>query len=792
LGFSQAGLSAWLNFFARAIVFTLINIINMTFNRALLYTIIGSLFAVLFIPLFVNNSLFFPFITGKNFAFRIIVEIAGLCYIILMLRDKTYRPKLSYILASIFAFVLIVGVANVFSSNPVKSFLSNFERMEGWITLAHLALYFILLISVLPTWKYWRSFLQTSVGVSVIVCIHGFMQLSGAAAIHQSTSRLDASFGNATYLAVYMLFHIFITAILLARYRKDSKVKYSTDAPVWYADIVVWTYALIILFQTIVLFYTATRGSILGLIGGFIVAAFLLAFTERDNKVLRNISFSIIVTLTVLVALFITFRSSDFIKNNEVLGRLASISATDNTTKARFMIWNMAYEGVTQDSKHFMVGWGQESFNYLFSTYYNPGMYGQEQWFDRSHNVFFDWLTAAGFLGLLAYLSMFGFTVWTIWRKSNFSNLEKSLITGMLAGYFFHNLFVFDNIVSYIMFFTILAYVHANIRVADAFAASVDRRNNKEPELSPGLQYSGIILATIIFIGVFYQYNYKAIAANTDLIRALTQTRIVAADNSSSLAYTKANVDAFNRVIAYNTIGLYEAREQLLDVAQKSLGNNTEASVRAELVNLAKTEIGRQLQETPEDVRYYVLGGSFYQNIGDVANAEKLLTKAAQLSPNKQSLLFVLGSNYFAQNKAAEALAVFKKAYELDTEFTEAKTLYGLVALYLGQDKITNDLLGPGPIMDQRFLAAYKSIKKYDLMIAYLEKNVEQKSGDVQAQVQAHVALAAGYMTVGNKTKAITTLQNIKKITSDATIATQIDSLIKDIKAGKNPLEPKN
>ena len=35
--------------------------------------VFGGLFLVLFLPLYVENDFFFPFITGKNFAFRIIV-----------------------------------------------------------------------------------------------------------------------------------------------------------------------------------------------------------------------------------------------------------------------------------------------------------------------------------------------------------------------------------------------------------------------------------------------------------------------------------------------------------------------------------------------------------------------------------------------------------------------------------------------------------------------------------------------------------------------------------------------
>jgi hypothetical protein len=348
----------------------------MTLNRSLFFTVVGLLFAALLVPLFVSTSLFFPFITGKNFAFRIIVELAGLGWVILVLLDKSYRPKFSWISIAIVAFVVVVGVADILGSNPVKSFLSNFERMEGWITLAHLLLYFLVLTAIFRTWAFWKRFFQVSVVVSAIVGIYGFMQLAGAAAIHQSVSRLDASFGNATYLAVYMLFHVFITVILLARHLKDSKIKDARDAKVWYADWVVYVYGAMMIVQAVILFFTATRGSILGLIGGFIVAAILVVVTERENKTLLKISVGVLVAIVALVGVFLLAKNTSFVKNNGVLGRIASISLNDGTTKSRFMIWDMAWKGVTQDPKHFVIGWGQESFNYLFNTYYNPGMYG--------------------------------------------------------------------------------------------------------------------------------------------------------------------------------------------------------------------------------------------------------------------------------------------------------------------------------------------------------------------------------------------------------------------------------
>ena len=754
----------------------------MTLNRSLFFTIVGLLFAVLAVPLIVANNFFFPFITGKNFTFRILVEVAALLWVVLMLRDSQYRPKFSWLSIAVVVFVAIVGVADIFSANPIKSFLSNFERMEGWITMAHLLVYFLMLGTLFKKWSIWEKFLQTSVAVSIISCIYGFMQLGGVAAIHQSVSRLDASFGNSAYLAIYMLFHVFITIILLYRW-----IKRKYFGLVWYADPIFYVYIVIVLMQASVLFFTATRGSILGLIGGLIIACILVAITEREQLMLRKVAIGILIGLVAIVGLFLMTKNSAFVQHNEVLSRIASISASDGTTKSRFMIWNMAWQGAVSSPKHFLIGWGQESFNYVFNQYYNPGMYDQEQWFDRSHDIFFDWLAASGILGLLAYLSMFGLTVYNLWWKSKFSSLEKSLITGLLAGYFFHNIFVFDNITSYILFFAVMAFVHASVvYFGDEGEKTAQQKNEPAQQLDLSFQYAGMILAGVVFIFIFYQFEYKPIAANVTLIKALTQVQLpVNVGGDAPIVYTESNVQAFKDALAYNTVGLYETREQLLDIAQKSTTGSSDDKVKQDLVALAGQEIAEQLKETPNDVRYYVLGGTFMQNIGDYKDAAPFLLKAQTLSPSKQSILFAVGSNYFALGDSADAIATFKKAYELDTTFGEAKNLYALVAFYEGQTKITDSLLGPGPIMDPRFLGAYKNTKHYDLMIAYLEKGVVQNPNDIQARI----SLADGYVIIGSIDKAVTALQSIKKLTADPNASKQIDAWVVAVEAGKNPFE---
>ena len=128
-----------------------------TINTILKYSIITGLALIAFIPLYVSNSLFFPFITGKAFAFRIIVEIIAVLWLVLVLRqrgtseagnDRSIAPRVNYLTIGITAFMFIVLIADLFGYNILRSIWSNFERMEGWITIVHLWAYFIIMSSI--------------------------------------------------------------------------------------------------------------------------------------------------------------------------------------------------------------------------------------------------------------------------------------------------------------------------------------------------------------------------------------------------------------------------------------------------------------------------------------------------------------------------------------------------------------------------------------------------------------------------------------------------------------------
>ena len=295
---------------------------NIGMKKYLKWIIYGGLFLIPFVPFLVDSSLFFPFITSKAFAWRAIVEIIFGAWILLAIVEPKYRPRKSIILYSLLVFTIIIGLADIFSVAPAKSFWSNFERMEGYVTILHLDMLFLVVASVFKEGE-WKKWLNTWLATSFIMVIYCFLQLAGVLEIHQSGVRVDGTLGNSAYLAVYLLFNIFFALVLFMREKKGSILK--------------WVYGILIILQTIILYYTATRGTILGLFGGLLIVAFLNIRNNEDRGI-KKISIVGIVLFVVLVSGFFLVRNTSFVQNNDVLSRFSQISLSEIKTEGRSFI----------------------------------------------------------------------------------------------------------------------------------------------------------------------------------------------------------------------------------------------------------------------------------------------------------------------------------------------------------------------------------------------------------------------------------------------------------------------
>ncbi len=729
------------------------------------WSVFAGLFAVPFLTLYVANDMFFPYITGKNFWFRIIVDFTLVAWILLALYDASYRPKFSWIAGGFGTLLVVMFFANLFGENPNASFWSNFERMDGYVSLVHTFLYMLILGSVITTHKLWNYLLNTSLIVAGYVSLYGLAQYAGMV---QGSGRIDSTLGNAAYMAIYTLFHIFIALWLLV-----------SASQTWQKAL----YALSIPMFTFVLVETGTRGTAVGLVVGIAVMSAYIGLFGAQFKQFRKYAIGGFVLLAVAVGGFVAARDSAFIQDQPNLARIANISIAD--LQIRGIIWGMAWEGVQERP---FLGYGQSNFNYVFNEYYDPRLYAQEQWFDRGHNIFMDWLVTGGFLGLFAYLSIFlaaaYYLFWQPLRNKDdqtFTVIERGILLGLLAGYFTHNLVVFDNIVSYIFFAVILGMIHS--RVATPIKSIATKKVDEA-----AITQVALPLLVVAFVAVVYVMHAPGMAAANDIIKAYGTARpTVVAGVQQPPAGPAAMLEQFKTAIERDSFAHQEITEQLSQQAMNLVrAEGVDPEIKDAFAAYSEEQLQRLVQEKPGDARVHVFVASYYRATNQLDRAAAEMAVARELSPNKQAIIIQQGFIELARGDNSAASEFFKTAFELDERNGEAREYYAASLLYLG------DVEGATALLDTeatktRFansdflLSAANQAGANELMIELFAHRIEAD----QTVAQNWATLAFLYYNQGDAARAVETLVDAQVVIP--TFASTSNCIISNIEAGLDP-----
>ena len=699
---------------------------------------------------FGNGGLFFPFISGKNLIFRFLVEIAFAGWAMLALYDSSYRIniKKSPIMNAYGLFMIVLLFADIFGVDTQKSMWSNFERMEGFVGHIHFFAYFFVLTVMIRTLADWQKMWKVFLSANILVLIYAYGQLFGSKGfflsstvpnlaswfssrfgIHMSENRLDATIGNSAYFAVFALMNVFIAGLLWSQTKEPKKQ---------------WFYPVLIALNVIGILYSGTRGTMIGLVVGCFATFGIMALKER-GKMRKMFAGSLIVFIILISSIFI-FKNSALVQASPVLTRIASISPNDITGASRLSIWKISYEAWKERP---ILGYGQDNFSYIFARKFLPNnMCNLEPWYDRSHDVFFDWLVAAGALGLLTYLSLYGVTLWFMWKKKDHTMplSEKAILTGMLAGYFVHNIFVFDNLTSYILFFAFLAYI--TVRTREELPTHGHPLFDKDQ--------MNLLIVPIIGIALIvtqYYINYRPLLVNRLVIRGMSFSEY--AKTMPFADAVKIQQDAFTTAIAMNTLGSIEAREQFLQIVVRMSQikvpdelpqGEKQATLQAlnNLILAARKDVNDSFPKYKEDVRMLSIYGMFFNGTGDSVSGEQVLSAAHTLAPNKQLVAFDLIRAYLIQKKFQEAYALGRQTYDLSITCHDADKWYLVSAAYAGK---------------------YPEAKEYIL----------SKGKTVTTDPD----VIAGVINAGQIPLAIQLLQDMKK--ENPALAPQIDDYIKQM-----------
>ena len=192
--------------------------------------------------------------------------------------------------------------------------------------------------------------------------------------------------------------------------------------------LLVAAYFSILITQIVCIFYTQSRGPLIGLVAGTFFFLALLGLIRRQVW-LPWLASALAVLFIVFLVIFNTAQSPFFdkLRQTHYVGRLGKLLQTESGTgKVRILIWEgvvdmidwhapLEYPGDPPTPDRFnalrpIIGYGPESMYVAYNRFYPPDLAHYEKRNaspDRSHNETFDALVTTGGVGFAVYMWLF-------------------------------------------------------------------------------------------------------------------------------------------------------------------------------------------------------------------------------------------------------------------------------------------------------------------------------------------------------------------------------------------------
>jgi len=682
-----------------------------------------------------NPAVFFPYILTKAIYFRIIVEIMAVLYLVLALVDKKYRPVLKALTLAAIIFGLAVFLSGVFGVNFYSSFWSTNERMEGILGISHFILWFLILAWTIKEPKDFELLLKIAVIGALVIGFLSFFELTILKKGRLiSASALMGYTGNPSFFGVYLLINAFLALFLsLKQYLAKKDFRNSRNGLLWF---------LAFLALSVFLFLTACRGALSGWVLGLLVSLVLLLWHFRKTRVAKILASILVFFLITLISLFFLVRAGLF-SANPYFQKWAHFSLLDPSFQSRLFAARFSFRAFLDRP---IFGWGQDNFDLIFPQYYEPEMlhYNNEFYFDRPHNKLIEIMADNGAFGLLSYLflwvSIFA-TLVGIYKKQK--EPAQLIFFGLLVGYFWQNLFLFDIFESYLLFFLVLAYL---------FILSL--QNNKEQKIKEGQKKENRKLETLSFnakLGLWlllvliplalffgYELNLKPYRSSANLITSLYALTFGQGDLAyeKSLAIFKANT-FINREALFNLS---------LVLSQKM--NQLDSESAKKLLGLYISKYQELIKQFPLYSRLYLSYADLMTHFSsDPKQTDLIFQDTLKRFPDYPPVIISYCRFLINQKEYDKVIALTEPFIKLDPKLPDFDFFYGY-ALYGRGEKVQGlDSMAKAIAKGLNFNTSDALItigrlfiegKRYDLALELLKRaqNLAPQNAEIEKEIQ--------------------------------------------------------
>ena len=607
--------------------------------------------STLFLPLFIDDSFVFPFITPRNFLFRLLMSLGLGVIILLWLNLKELRPKLNWLNLAVIALLASKFLSAIFGVNFYNSFWSSYERMEGVLGWLFFGIFYFLVLTVFRERNDWKWLYRVSLLPAIIVALYGIGQAWGWDLVMAARqSRIEAQLGNAAYVGAYMVIHIGIAWYIILK-----------DKVIW------WRLAATfgILLYHAALFYSATRGAGVGYLIGIGLGLVVYLIVGKKKKLRLGIAGALAVFLLLVAGIWFG-RDTALVKNVEFLERMTTIRVTEGTVKSRLYIWQMAWEGFKERP---IFGWGQDNFYYIFNSHYTPDAI--EEWVDRAHNNLLDQLSMGGAVNFISYLAVIAFPFYAFWRWRREEAELTALFIGLWAAYVLQNQFVFDSLNTYLYFFIFLAFAWFAARQSQPHEEAIAAGSMRAVYSDSYNRWiaAGLLLLVFIINAIF---SYPGFRANRLIIQALMEAQ----------RSPQTSLELFQEALAINSFGNKELGLQLTQFANQLLNrSDVDDAFKTKVVLFTIDALEQVRQREPDDVRVLLSLASMYQtakvlDANFLNKAEDVLKRALAIGPKRLSVYFNLAQVMYFKNDLAAAEGYLRQTVEIDPDNHQALVNY--------------------------------------------------------------------------------------------------------------------
>jgi O-antigen ligase len=598
--------------------------------------------------------------------------------LLLIINYEEYRPRFSAVSLALTAFLASFTLSTFFGMDAYHSFWDNHERMLGLFTVVHYVIYYFICTAVLKNWSDWKRALQVFLIAGSIVMFIGVLQkFNQNLLLNQGSDRVASTLGNAIYVGGYGLFLFFVSMLLASREKR------------FWLKLLYGGFSVLALFG---LFFSGTRGSVLGILAGLSTVLIAYSFLLKSNPPLRRVAFYLIAFIVLLSGSLFIFRHNPIIANLPAVGRLLSTSLTNGSSDTRKIAWKIGIEGWQERP---IFGWGPNNFFYAFNQFYNPRSlefgYG-ETWFDNAHNIIINTLTVQGIFGLLTYLAIFVLAILTLWQSKDREQRLHLIAwgTGFLVAHLVQNITVFENPTSYLYFVFWLALVN---RLGSPLFLAV----TTAPGVSPAKDRSvgPLAIGSILLVGaaLIFVFNIQPARANK---KTLTALQALSLDPVKGLAVAK-------EAIAFNSPHVDDIRGDIARTITDILSNSYQKIGKTEGTELLQTAYAALNANTklhPADIRTYLLlsqlgqlGFAITQNSQFISDAERYMTIGLSYSPRRQQFLYTLANFKLQLGKKDEAYALMQQALDDDPKILETYWRFAYIYQLSDQNEKARQIL---------------------------------------------------------------------------------------------------